>query len=112
MGLRRSRKIIQELERYSGMDLQSWANYWGKGSDSYKTDKLSIEELRYELEIVSRLVFALVNDATDNEEEDDQFGGPTIGCGLDSYKVDGKVRFLVGLIMFGCFFQIRRKCYE
>lgn len=71
MGLRRSQEIINELEEHCGMDLESWANYWGKGSDSYKTDELSIEELRYELEIVSRLVFALVNDATDNEEEDD-----------------------------------------
>ena len=71
MGLRRSQKIINELEEHCGMDLESWANYWRKGSDNYKTDKLSIEELRDELEIVSRLVVALVNDAAYNEEEDD-----------------------------------------
>lgn len=71
MGLRRSQEIINELERYSGMDLESWANYWRSGSDDYKNDGLSVEELRDELEIVSRLVVALVNDAADNEEEDD-----------------------------------------
>lgn len=71
MGLRRSQEIINELEEHCGMDLESWVNYWRSGSYNYKTDELSIEELRDELEIVSRLVFALVNDATDNEEEDD-----------------------------------------
>ena len=67
MGLRRSQEIINELEEHCGMDLESWVNYWRSGSDNYKTDKLSIEELRDDLEIVSRLVVALVNDATDNE---------------------------------------------
>lgn len=71
MGLRRLQEIINELEEHCGMDLESWVNYWRSGSDNYKTDGLSIEELRHELEIVSRLVVALVNDAADNEEEDD-----------------------------------------
>ena len=68
MGLRRSQEIINELEEHCGMDLESWVNYWRSGSDDYKTDELSIEELRDDLEIISRLVVALVNDATDNEE--------------------------------------------
>ena len=67
MGLRRSQEIINELEEHCGMDLESWVNYWRSGSDDYKTDELSIEELRDDLEIISRLVVALVNDATDNE---------------------------------------------
>ena len=71
MGLRRSQEIINELEEHCGMDLESWVNYWRSGSDDYKTDELSIEELRDDLEIISRLVVALVNDAAYNEEEDD-----------------------------------------
>ena len=65
MGRRRSQESINELEEHCGMDLESWANYWGKGSDNYKTDELSIEELRDELEIVSRLVFASMRSSVD-----------------------------------------------
>ena len=65
MGLRRSQEIINELEEHCGMDLESWVNYWRSGSDDYKTDELSIEELRDDLEIISRLVFASMRSSVD-----------------------------------------------